>query len=190
MMIRRFVLAAILLAVTTPALAHVGEHAVSGFSSGFLHPFGGIDHTLAMLGVGLFAAMLGGRALWALPVSFIAMMLMGGGLGLLETELPAVESGIAASVIILGVVVALGWRWPVSAAMVLVGAFAVFHGYAHGAEIPAEADGFAYGAGFSLASMTLHGAGIAAGVVALNRTIIVRLAGAGIAATGFILALS
>ncbi len=111
-------------------------------------------------------------------------------MGLIETELPAVESGIAASVIILGVVVALGWRWPVSAAMVLVGAFAVFHGYAHGAEIPAEADGIAYGAGFSLASMTLHWAGIAAGLIALNRTIVVRLAGAGIAATGFILALS
>jgi urease accessory protein len=168
----------------------VGDHAVSGFSSGFLHPFGGVDHTLAMLSVGLFAAALGARALWALPVSFIGMMLIGGGIGLLDLDIPALESAIAASVFILGAIVALGWRWSVSAAVALVGVFAVFHGYAHGAEIPARADAVLYSLGFSLASMTLHMAGIAIGLLALRSKVIVRLAGVSIAATGFVLVLS
>jgi urease accessory protein len=190
MMIKRSVLTSLLVAVATPAFAHVGDHAMSGFFSGFLHPFGGIDHTLAMLGVGLFAAALGAQALWALPISFIGMMLIGGGIGLLDLDIPAMESGIAASVFILGAIVALGWRWSASAAVALVGVFAVFHGYAHGAEIPAGADAVVYGLGFSLASMTLHIAGSAIGLLALRSRVIVRLAGASIAATGFILVLS
>ena len=190
MMIKRSVLTSLLAAVATPAFAHVGDHAVSGFSLGFLHPFGGGDHTLAMLSVGLFAAALGERALWALPVSFISMMLIGGGIGLLDLDIPAVESGIAASVFILGAIVALGWRWSASAAVALVSVFAVFHGYAHGAEIPARADAVLYGLGFSLASMALHMAGIAIGLLALRSRVIVRLAGVSIAATGFVLVLS
>jgi urease accessory protein len=186
-MFKRSALAATLIAATTPALAHTGQHAFSGFLAGFAHPLTGLDHTLAMVGVGLFASLLGGRALWAVPASFVGMMLIGGMMGLSDIGLPAVEFGIAASVIVLGAVVSLGRAWPVGAAMTLVGVFAIFHGHAHGAGIPAEAGAAPYGLGFTLASAALHGLGIVLGAAAARQTYAGRLAGAAVAIAGVVL---
>ncbi len=135
-----------------------------GFVHGFVHPVTGIDHVLAMVAVGLFAANLGGRALWAVPLSFVSVMAVGGALGIAGIGVPFVEAGIAISVIVLGVAVALQWKWPVAAAMALVGIFAIFHGHAHGAEMPVDASGLEYGLGFMLATALLHVVGIGLGI--------------------------
>lgn len=148
----------------TAASAHTGVGAAVGFVHGFVHPVSGIDHVLAMVAVGIFAANLGGRALWAVPAAFVSVMALGGALGMAGVAVPFVEMGIAASVIVLGIAVALRLQWPVAAAMALVGAFAVFHGHAHGAEMPAAASGFDYAAGFLLATALLHTAGIGFGL--------------------------
>jgi urease accessory protein len=186
-MFKRSALATILIAATTPALAHTGQPAFSCFLAGFTHPLTGLDHTLAMVGVGLFASLLGGRALWAVPASFVGMMLVGGMMSLASIEIPAVEFGIAASVIVLGAVVSLGQAWPVGAAMTLVGIFAIFHGHAHGAEIPAGTGAALYSLGFTLASVTLHGLGIAFGALAVRQAYAGRLAGAAVTAAGVVL---
>jgi urease accessory protein len=186
-MFRRSLLATVLVTAAMPALAHTGHHSVSGFFAGFSHPIGGLDHVLAMVSVGLFAALLGGQALWALPASFIAMMLMGGVLGLAGIEVPAVEFGIIASVIILGALVSLGRSWPIGAAMALVGVFAVFHGYAHGAEIPAGVGMTLNSLGFTLASMLLNGLGLAFGAVTARQAHVGRLTGAAVAVAGIVL---
>jgi urease accessory protein len=146
------------------AFAHVGVGSTSGFAHGFWHPLGGIDHVLAMVAVGMFAANLGGRALWAVPLSFVTLMAVGGALGVAHVAVPYVEVGIALSVIVLGLVVALQVQWPVAAAMALVGAFAIFHGHAHGSEMPLDASGATYASGFMLATALLHMAGIALGI--------------------------
>jgi urease accessory protein len=117
-----------------------------------------------MVAVGMFAANLGGRALWAVPATFVAVMAFGGFLGIQHVEIPYVEIGIAFSVIILGLIVALQVRWPVAAAMSLVGVFAIFHGHAHGSEMPLDAAGAEYAAGFMIATALLHFAGIALGI--------------------------
>jgi len=187
MMFKRFILASILVAAASPAFAHADHGLVSGFSSGFMHPLGGLDHLLAMVSVGLFASLLGGRALWAVPASFLGMMLVGGFLGLTDIEVPAFELGIAASVVTLGGAVALGRQWSVPAAMALVGIFAVFHGYAHGAEIPAGTGAALYSAGFILASAMLHGLGLKFGLATLHQARTGRIAGAAIAASGLLL---
>jgi len=189
-MFKRSVLVAMLLAAATPALAHTGEHAVSGFLSGVAHPLGCLDHALAMISVGLFAVLLGGQALWALPSSFVGMMLVGGMLGMSGVEIPAVELGIVASIVVLGAVVAWGRTWPVQAAVALVGIFAVFHGYAHGAEIPSGSDAILYSLGFAVATAMLHGAGIAAGLLTFGHKAATRLAGAAVAVTGVVIAFS
>lgn len=146
------------------AVAHTGLGDASGFAHGFLHPVGGIDHILAIAAVGMFAAALGGRALWLVPSTFVLVMAAGGALGIAGINVPFVEFGIAASVIVLSLAVALQWSLPTLAAMALVGFFAVFHGYAHGAEMPADASGLGYGLGFMLASALLHAAGIGIGL--------------------------
>ncbi|EIM28157.1 HupE/UreJ family protein [Microvirga lotononidis] len=186
-MFTRSIATMLLLAAATPALAHTGHDTASGLLAGISHPMGGLDHVLAMVSVGLFATLLGGRALWALPASFVGMMLVGGLMGLAGVGIPAVEIGIAASVVVLGAVVSLGWAWPVGAAMALVGLFAIFHGYAHGAEIPAEAGAALYSAGFALASMGLHGLGIALGLLTARQAHASRLAGAAVAVAGIVL---
>ncbi len=155
---------AVLAASSGAAFAHPGHDGAAGFSHGFLHPLGGLDHVLAMVAVGLFAAHLGGRALWAVPATFIAVMAAGGALGMAGVALPFVEAGIALSVVVLGLAVALRLSVPTLVAMALVGFFAVFHGYAHGAEMPADAAGATYAAGFLAATALLHGAGIALGI--------------------------
>jgi urease accessory protein len=148
----------------TAAWAHPGHGAAVGFVQGFVHPVTGIDHVLAMVAVGPFAANLGGRALWAVPLSFVSVMALGGALGVAGIAIPFVEAGIGVSVIVLGLAVALRWQWPVAAAMALVGVFAIFHGHAHGAEMPVDASGLEYGVGFMLATALLHVAGIGFGL--------------------------
>jgi urease accessory protein len=150
--------------VPTAALAHPGLGDAHGFVQGFAHPLGGLDHVLAMVTVGIFAWQLGGRALWLVPASFVLAMAAGGALAMLGVPVPLVELGIATSVIVLGAVVALGVKAPLAIAMGLVGLFAIFHGHAHGSEMPLDASGSAYGAGFVLATALLHVAGIALGV--------------------------
>ena len=175
-----------LASATAPALAHTGHGDVSGFVAGFLHPVGGLDHVLAMVAVGLFAAHLGRRALWAVPAAFVALMAVGAALGMNGVGVPHVETGIALSVIVLGAMLALGLTLPVGVAMGLVGFFAIFHGHAHGAELPAGASGAAYAAGFLLATAALHGAGVGVGIAAgrLASMRAVRFGGAAMAAAG------
>jgi urease accessory protein len=159
-------LAAAVAAILMPAVAfaHVGVDHASGLTHGFWHPIGGLDHVLAMVAVGLFAANLGGCALWAVPLTFVGFMAVGGGLGVEQVAIPNVEAGIALSVVAFGLLVALRLQWPVAAAMALTGVFAIFHGYAHGAEMPVDASGAAYAAGFMTATALLHMAGIALGM--------------------------
>lgn len=154
------------LLLATAAEAHSGHGATAGLTAGFGHPFGGLDHMLAMIAVGILGVQIGGRAAWALPAAFIVMLVAGGALGIAGVALPLVEPGIAGSVIVLGAVIAAGWRLPAATAMPLVGAFAVFHGHAHGAEMAAGASAMAYGAGFALSTALLHLAGFGLGVSA------------------------
>jgi urease accessory protein len=156
-------IAAALTLVPTAALAHPGLGEMHGFTHGFAHPLGGLDHILAMVTVGIFAWQLGGRALWLVPGTFILAMAIGGALALTGVPVPMVELGIAASVIVLGAVVALGIKAPLAIAMGLVGLFAIFHGHAHGSEMPLEVATGAYAAGFMLATALLHMGGIALG---------------------------
>lgn len=164
---------AILMAGAGAASAHTGAGEVSGLVHGFLHPLGGLDHILAMVAVGLFAAQRGGRALWLIPASFVVMMAVGGMLGVAGAAVPMVELGIAASVIVIGLAVALRANLPVVAAMALAGFFAIFHGFAHGTEMHADTSGLAYGAGFLLATGLLHAVGLASGL-GLGRLVAAR----------------
>ena len=157
------VLAAILTA--TAAQAHTGEGVAGGFVSGFLHPLFGWDHVVAMVAVGLWGAVLGLPALWLLPVVFPVVMAMGGALGVAGVPLAAVETGIALSGVVLGLLVAFAVRAPLWVAAVVVGAFAIFHGHAHGTELPVAADPVAYAAGFVISTGLLHLAGIAIGLL-------------------------
>ncbi len=163
----RIGLATGLLALIAPATAwaHVGVGTPVGFAHGFAHPIGGLDHVLAMIAVGMFAANLGGRALWAVPAAFVSLMAVGGALGIAQVTLPYVELGIAISVVVLGLLVALQVRWPVAVAMAVVGLFAVFHGHAHGSEMPLNAAAASYAAGFIIATALLHSVGIGLGVL-------------------------
>jgi len=156
------VFAALLLA--TPALAHTGE-GTGGFLAGLAHPVFGPDHVVAMIAVGLWGAFLGQPAIFLLPIVFPLVMAFGGVLGILGAPLPAVETGIASSAIVLGVMVALAARPPLWIAAVLVGAFAIFHGYAHGRELPDGANAVAFSAGFVIATGLLHLTGIAFGLL-------------------------
>jgi urease accessory protein len=172
------------------ASAHTGIGGTAGFAHGFLHPVGGLDHVLAMVAVGLFAAQLGGRALWAVPATFVAVMVLGGALGAAGMALPLVELGIALSVVVLGLVVLAGRPWPLSLAMALVGTFAVFHGHAHGAEMPVGASGLAYGLGFVAATTLLHAAGVGLGLPRLAEASagrLTRASGAAICLAGLML---
>jgi urease accessory protein len=162
---KRFLQLALLAAFLAPtaALAHTGVGHASGFMHGFMHPLGGLDHQLAMILVGIFAYQLGGRALWLVPLTFVGVMALGGFLGVAGVRVPFIEAGIALSVIVLGAIVAFGARIPVAVAMGIVGLFAIFHGHAHGSEMPLDASGVAYGLGFMLATAILHAVGIGIG---------------------------
>lgn len=154
----RTVIAAVLLpGVSGLALAHPGHESAS-FLSGFSHPLGGLDHLLAMLAVGLYAAQQAARARWSLPLGFVLAMLLGAGLGAFGLGLPAVETGIATSVLVLGLLIAFAIRLPLAASLPLVALFALFHGHAHHAEM-GTASLLTYAAGFALATACLHAAG-------------------------------
>lgn len=182
----RTVAALLLIVVAGAVQAHTGGD-VGGFASGFAHPVRGLDHVVAMVAVGLWGAFLGMPALWALPVVFPMVMALGGALGILGMPLPAVETAIALSGVVLGLLVAFAVRAPVWVAAVLVGLFAVFHGHAHGTELPGAANPFAYGIGFVVATGLLHLSGIALGALtgSASGRVIVRGLGAAIAAAGF-----
>lgn len=163
----RSALALIALAVgwVPAAFAHVGHAEAAGLLAGLAHPVSGLDHVLAMVAVGLWGAQLGMPALWLLPVAFPLIMAMGGMLGFLGVPLPGVEVGIAASAIVLGAAVAFELRAPLAVAALVVACFAVFHGYAHGSELPPGHDALLYSIGFVVATGCLHALGIAIGTV-------------------------
>jgi urease accessory protein len=176
------------------AFAHAGhahgEH--SGFIHGFMHPITGLDHILAMVTVGILAYQIGGRALWLVPTTFLAIMAAGGMLGVAGVSFYFVEPGIAASVVVLGIIVALAVKPPVALAMALVAVFAVFHGYAHGIEAPLDGSTAAFGAGFLVATALLHAFGVAFGmlvgrIAASQGQIGYRLAGSAVAVAGLVI---
>ncbi|MDR3458874.1 MAG: HupE/UreJ family protein [Verrucomicrobiae bacterium] len=173
-----FLLAIVLL--PSLAQAHPGHtSSASGAAAGLLHPFSGLDHLCAMIAVGLWAAQRGGRALWLVPLTFVSVMALGGILGMNGIQVPLAEQGVAASVLILGLLLAAAARLPLAASVVTVGIFAIFHGYAHGAEMPATAAGLSYGLGFLAATAALHLVGIGLGLLAqqLGSTRLIRCAG-------------
>jgi urease accessory protein len=147
----------------SPAFAHIGHGQTETLSTGFFHPLGGIDHVLAMVAVGLYAASLGGAAIWLIPATFVGTMVVGGALGYAGLPLPYVEQGIGLSVVVMGLAIFLGVRVPTAIAMALVGLFALFHGHAHGSEGADLAAFLPYVAGFVVATSVLHIAGIALG---------------------------
>jgi urease accessory protein len=153
--------AALLALGAGPAFAHPGHIETSSFAAGIAHPLSGIDHIAVMIAVGLWAALKGGRALWVWPAAFVGVMLVGGALGMAQVALPFVEPGILASVVVLGLLVTLAVDLPVTTGAVIVAAFALFHGHAHGSEIAENFSGVEYMAGFALATATLHLVGIA-----------------------------
>ncbi|MFI5381947.1 MAG: HupE/UreJ family protein [Tepidisphaerales bacterium] len=157
----------VLLALLWPtrALAHTQNGEAIGLLSGLRHPVSGLDHILAMVAVGLWGAQLGRPAVWLLPVTFPMVMAFGGMLGLMGFALPGIEIGIAVSAIILGVMVGCEARLPLWVAAVVVGIFAIFHGHAHGAELPQGADALLYSIGFVVATGSLHAAGIGIGLI-------------------------
>jgi len=157
-------LALSLIVAPTSAFAHPGHGETAGFVHGFMHPVGGLDHILAMVAVGILAYQLGGRALWLLPTVFVGVMGLGWVMGAADVHLPYVETGIAASVIVLGAAIALGIQAPVAIAAVIAGIFAVFHGFAHGIDMPLGGSPVNYAAGFLAATAMLHAIGIGIGV--------------------------
>jgi len=172
---------------TSVAFAHVGQGDISGgFVAGVEHPVFGLDHVVAMVAVGIWGAQLGQPAIWVLPVTFPLVMSFGGILGGLGVPIPGIEIGIALSAIVLGGMIALAARPPLWVAAVLVGIFAIFHGYAHGAELPESANAIAFAAGFVIATGALHALGILIGVANKWRKggHVLRAIGGGIAACG------
>ncbi|TPM10305.1 MULTISPECIES: HupE/UreJ family protein [unclassified Mesorhizobium] len=177
--------ATLLMAAAMPAYAHVGAGTTSSLAAGFMHPLSGLDHMTVMVAVGLWAAQKGGKAVWAWPAAFVGVMLAGGALGMLHVPLPFVEPGILASVVALGLFVALAVDLPVTAGVAIIGAYALFHGHAHGTEVPENAAGLEYMAGFAVATTLLHAVGIAAGLGLGRRfRVLVRAAGAACTAIG------
>ena len=161
---QRFGIALLLLSMTTTAWAHSDPTGMSGgFISGFSHPLFGWDHVAAMVAVGLWGAFLGRPAIWLLPIVFPLVMTFGGMLGILGVPIPGVETGIATSALVLGLMVVFAVRPPLWVAAVLVGIFAIFHGHAHGAELPQAANPLVYSLGFVVATGLLHLTGIAFG---------------------------
>lgn len=169
----------------SPAFAHTGIGG-NGFVAGFAHPLFGMDHLLAMLGIGIWGAQLGGRASWMVPASFVGVMVLGAMLALAGAPLPMVELGIGGSVLVIGGLIAFGARLSLALAMGLAGLFALFHGHAHGTELPGFAHPAAFGAGFVLATALLHAAGfgIATALRAPAMRLPLRLGGAAIAVVG------
>jgi len=183
-------LAVITLIISLQALAHDEGEGSAGFLVGLLHPAMGFDHLLAMLSVGILSAQIGGRALWGVPATFVGVMIVGGLIGGYGIELPLVESGIALSVTVLGVALAAEKSMAVVWAMLFVGFFAIFHGHAHGTEMPDIAEPLLYGLGFVLGTAIIHLSGVFIGLTAnkfLRSPPLLRFCGAGIAVVGFVM---
>jgi urease accessory protein len=171
-----------------PAFAHVQGAEALGFFSGLAHPVSGLDHVLAMIAVGLWGAQLGAPAIWVLPIAFPLVMAAGGMLGLIGVSIPGIEYGIAASAILLGTAVAFEVRPSIVIAALLVGVFAIFHGHAHGTELPPGQSALLYSIGFVIATGCLHGLGIGVGAVhqwAWGQKLL-RTAGAAVAVGGVV----
>lgn len=175
---RRGVAALALLLANVCAYAHAGGGA-GGFAAGFAHPMNGLDHVLAMVAVGLWGAQLGPPQLWLLPVTFPLVMAFGGAIGLMGVPLPAVEVGIALSAVALGAMVLLEAKPGVRISMALIGLFALFHGHAHGAELPAGESGLLYSIGFVCSTGLMHAAGIGVGTIHEIKAGRIALRGAG-----------
>lgn len=173
---------AILAAATAPAFAHLNPAEHGSFMAGVSHPLFGPDHIIVMVAVGLWAAMIGGKALWAVPAAFVGTMAVGFLLAIGGVHLPFVEPVILASVVALGLLVAMAVRLPVAASAAIVGVFALFHGHAHGGEL-GGAGALQFGLGFLIATAALHGAGIGLGVALGRNQTIARILG-GVAALG------
>lgn len=166
----RIVLFSLFLMVPTLAFAHTGDHAGTGFVAGLSHPIFGLDHLLAMLAVGMWGAQAGGRAVFVWPVVFPLIMVAGAVLALSGVGLPFVEPGILASVIVLGLLIAIAIKPPLWVGGLIVGALAIFHGHAHGAELPHSANAALYATGFVISTGLLHLAGIGLGEVRRLKT--------------------
>jgi urease accessory protein len=170
----------------TPAYAHMGNGLPGGFESGFRHPFTGWDHLLAMVSVGIWGAFLGRPLIYALPVIFPVMMVSGAIFGMFSVPLPPIELGIAVSVLVLGLCVCLAIKAPAWGACAIVATFAVFHGYAHGVELPSAANPVGYSVGFVLATGLLHVFGVGIGLLNAHQkgVIVTRSLGAAVALAG------
>lgn len=184
--------AAALVLVSGMTFAHSGHEDVSSFMSGLSHPLGGFDHLLAMLAIGLWASSMGGRALWAVPAAFVLAMLAGGSLAVAGLNVPFVEQGILLSVIVLGVLVLGAKRLPVLACMMIAGGFAVFHGAAHGSEMPINANSVEYALGFVFATASLHTLGLGLGqfMTGFASPLMMRISGSMIAVAGLFLSIA
>ena len=178
----------IVLSLASPVWAHAQKGQAAGFLTGMHHPISGLDHVLAMVAVGLWGVQLGAPAIWLLPVTFPMVMAFGGFLGLLGVPIPGVELGIALSAILLGSMVATEAHPPLWLAATLVGFFAIFHGHAHGTELPAGENGLLYSVGFVIVTGCLHATGISIGLIHRWRSgrIALRVAGATVAAAGLV----
>ena len=187
----KMALAALVAAIPALASAHPGHEHTTSFMTGFMHPMGGLDHLLAMLAIGLWAANLGGRALWAIPVAFVGTMLVGGGLAVAGVQVPFIEQGIVLSVILIGALLVGAARFPIAVCAGIAGLFALFHGAAHGLEMPLNANGAEYALGFAAATALLHivGIGFAIIVARFQAPIVTRIMGSLIAVAGVFLAL-
>lgn len=183
---RSLATAVLLALLSSLAHAHVETGSASGFVSGFLHPIFGLDHLIAMVAVGLWGAQLGSPAIWILPITFPIVMALGGVLGVLGLPLPGVEIGIAASAVVLGAMVAFAARPPLWFAALIIAAFAILHGHAHGTELPSAVNPLSYGVGFVIATGLLHLVGILIGLLVRwpAGTWVVRASGGAIAALG------
>jgi len=177
-----------LLLAPVSGFAHEGSSLPYGsFIAGLAHPVLGVDHFLAMVSVGILSAQIGGRAIWTVPTTFVSVMALGGLLGFLKVGLTSIELGISFSVLILGIAIAADRKLPVLVAMVAVGVFAVFHGYAHGAEMPTVANALRYALGFMTGTALLHIAGLVVGDISQHYArgkILLRVAGVAIAGAG------
>ena len=170
---------ALLVFAPAAALAHTGHDDASGLAHGFVHPMTGIDHVLAMVAVGLLAAQYSGRALWLVPLNFLVAMAIAGVIGMAGIVAPVPEVGIGVSVVVLGSAIAFQLRPPTFVSMVVVGFFALFHGYAHGAELPNGITGLSFALGFLLATALLHGTGVGLGLLMQRQASSRRLIQAG-----------
>lgn len=180
----KFLITIILLGTSSIAFAHPG-HNISGFAAGLTHPFSGLDHLLAMVAVGMWAAQGGGRKVWLLPVTFMTMLTVGAGVAMQWESLPLVEAGIATSVLALGLLIALSLQLPASLSVAITGLFGLLHGYAHGLELPLSAAPAEYALGFLAATAALHLTGIAAGLtMRQHHALLSRLLGSSIALSG------